>query len=315
MEYGVILPQGWRLDLVGFADAAAAYEAMTQVARDAEALGYHAIWLYDHMHTFPQVTQEITFECWTALAALARDTTRIRIGQIVTCNSYRNPALLAKMASTLDVLSHGRLYFGIGAGWYEHEYRAYGYPYPDALERLRQLHEALQVILAMWTQDEATFEGKYYQIRGAINQPKGVQKPRIPILIGGGGEKVTLKLAAKYADACNVGGGNAELIRHKLAILKQHCEAVGRDYNSIRRTTTIDYCALAETDEAAIAKLTPEQRANLDELRHTQLIGTPEAVRERLAAIEEAGIQETLIRFVDTHERESLHLFAREFLA
>jgi alkanesulfonate monooxygenase SsuD/methylene tetrahydromethanopterin reductase-like flavin-dependent oxidoreductase (luciferase family) len=115
----------------------------------------------------------------------------------VTCNSYRNPALLAKMASTLDVLSHGRLNFGIGAGWYEHEYRAYGYPFPDAPERLRQLREALQIIHAMWEQEEATFEGQYYHVRGAINQPKGVQKSHIPILIGGGGEKVTLKLLAQ----------------------------------------------------------------------------------------------------------------------
>src|SRR5258708_9481612 len=203
MEYGVILPQGWRLDLVGIADPVEAYEAMTQVARDADNLGYDSIWIYDHFHTVPEVTQEITFECWTSLAALARDTKRVRIGQIVTCNSYRNPALLAKMASTLDVLSHGRLSFGIGAGWYEHEYRAYGYPYPDAPERLRQLREALQVILAMWTEDEAVFEGKYYQVKGAINQHKGVPKPHIPILIGGGGEKGALKLIAQYGGARN----------------------------------------------------------------------------------------------------------------
>src|SRR5258708_20954226 len=138
-----------------------------------------------------------------SLAAMARDTRHVRIGQIVTCNSYRNPALLAKMASTLDVLSHGRLSFGIGAGWYEHEYRAYGYPYPDAPERLRQLREALQVILAMWTEDEAVFEGKYYQGKGAINHPKCGQKPHIPILIGGGGEKGALKLIAQYGGARN----------------------------------------------------------------------------------------------------------------
>ena len=315
MKYGVIVPQGWRLDLVGIANPVEAYEAMTCVAREAETLGYHSIWLYDHFHTFPQITQEITFECWMAAAALARDTKRVRVGQIVTCNSYRNPALLAKMASTLDVLSHGRLYFGIGAGWYEHEYRAYGYPYPETPERLGRLREALQVILAMWTQEEAVFEGKYYQIKGAINQPKGVQKPHIPILIGGGGEKVTLKLVAQYADACNVGGGDVELITHKLAVLKQHCEAVGRDYNGIWRTTTIDYCALAETEEAAIAKLTREERADLDDLRRTQLIGTPDMLRQRLAAYEEAGIQETLIRFVDATQLDSLRLFAREFLS
>src|SRR5437764_11793777 len=203
MDYGIIVPQGWRMDLVDIADPVEAYEAMTRVAHEAETLGFHSIWLYDHLHTVPTPTQEVTFESWTSTAALARDTKRVRIGQIVTCNSYRNPALLAKMASTVDVLSHGRLDFGIVAGWYEHEYRAYGYDYHEGPERLRYLREAVQVILAMWTQNEAVFEGKYYHINGAINQPKGVQKPHIPMLIGGGGEQVTLKLVAQSADACN----------------------------------------------------------------------------------------------------------------
>src|SRR5436305_3982633 len=150
MDYGIIVPQGWRMDLVGIPDPIEAYEAMTRVAQEAEALGFHSIWLYDHFHTVPFPSQEVTFECWISTAALARDTKRVRIGQMVTCNSYRNPALLAKMASTVDALSHGRLDFGIGAGWHEHEYRAYGYDYLDAPERLRRLREALKVILAMW---------------------------------------------------------------------------------------------------------------------------------------------------------------------
>ncbi len=181
MDYGIVVPQGWRMDLVDIPDPVEAYEAMTRVAHEAEGLGFHSIWLYDHFHTVPIPTQEKTFECWISTAALARDTKRVRIGQIVTCNGYRNPALLAKMASTVDVLSHGRLNLGIGAGWYEQEYLAYGYPFPDTRERLRRLGEAIQVILAMWTQEEATFEGTYYQVKGAINQPKGVQKPHIPV--------------------------------------------------------------------------------------------------------------------------------------
>jgi F420-dependent oxidoreductase-like protein len=311
MKYGVIVPQGWRMDLVGIADPVEAYEAMTRVAREAEAQGFASIWLYDHFHTVPDPTQEVTFECWSSTAALARDTQRVRIGQMVTCNSYRNPALLAKIASTVDVLSHGRLDFGIGAGWYEHEYLAYGYPYPEAPERLRQLREAVQILLAMWTQEEAVFEGRYYRVRGAINQPKGVQKPHIPLTIGGGGEKVTLRLVAQYADACNIGGDPAT-IRHKLAVLKRHCEDLGRDYNSIRRTTLIDDCAIAETEEEAIAKLSPAQRAQLDELRSEALIGTPAMLRARLAEYEEAGIQEMIVRFVDAPAPESLRLFARE---
>src|SRR5713226_372477 len=311
MKFGLIVPQGWRMDLVGIADPAEAYETMTRVAREAEAVGFDSIWLFDHFHTVPTPTQEVTFECWTSTAALARDTRRVRIGQMVTCNSYRNPALLAKMASTVDVLSHGRLDFGIGAGWYEEEYRAYGYPYPDTGERLQRLHEAVQIILAMWTQEEATFEGTYYQVKGAINQPKGVQKPHIPILIGGGGEKVTLRLVARYGDACNVGGDIATL-KHKFAVLKQHCDELGRDYNSIRRTTLIDDCAIAETEDATIAKLTPAQRNNLESLRQTALIGTPTMIRQRLAEYEAAGVQEIIIRFVDAPQLESVHLFARE---
>lgn len=311
MDYGIIVPQGWRMDLAHIPHAIEAYEAMTHVAHEAEALGFHSVWLYDHFHTFPTPTQDVTFECWTSTAALARDTKRVRIGQMVTCNSYRNPALLAKMASTVDVLSHGRLVFGIGAGWYEHEYRAYGYSYPGTGERLQRLREAIQVILLMWTRDEATFEGAYYQVKGAINQPKGVQKPHIPLLIGGEGEKVTLRLVAQYGDACNF-GGDIPTIKHKLAVLKRHCEELGRDYDSIRRTTLIDDCAIAGTEEAALAKLTPAQLNNLEELRQTQLIGTPAMIRQRLAEFEEAGIQEIIIRFVDATQLESIRLFARE---
>src|SRR5438270_13113252 len=215
------------------------------------------------------------------------------------------------MASTVDTPSHGRLVLGIGAGWYENEYLAYGYPYPSTRERLQRLKEAVQVILAMWTQDEAFFEGQYYQVRGAINQPKGVQKPHIPLLIGGGGEKVTLRLVAQYGGACNVGGDIAT-IKHKFAVLKRHCDELGRDYNSIRRTTLIDDCAIAETEEAAIAKLTPEDRNNLDEFRQTALVGTPEMIRRRLAEYEEAGVQEIIIRFVDATKLESIRLFAKE---
>ena len=311
MDYGIIAPQGWRLDLVDIPDPVEAYEAMSRVAQEAEAQGFRSLWLYDHFHTFHTPKQEITFECWTGCAALARDTQRIRIGQMVTCNSYRNPALLAKMASTVDTLSHGRLELGIGAGWYENEYLAYGYPYPSTRERLQRLQEAVQIILAMWTQDEAFFEGQYYQVRGAINQPKGVQKPHIPLLIGGQGEKVTLRLVAQYADACNIGGDIAN-IKHKLNVLKQHCEEVGRDYNTIRRTTLIDFCAIAETKEAAIAKLNVEERNDLDALLPEALIGTPAMIRERLREYEEAGIQEIIIRFVDAVQLDSIRMFAQE---
>jgi F420-dependent oxidoreductase-like protein len=221
LQIGVSLPQGWNMELAGIKDPIEAYEVMTRVAQTADEVGFASAWLVDHFHTTPRPSQEATLECWTTTAAPARDTRRIRMGQTVTCNGYRNPALLAKMASTVDVLSHGRLNFGIGAGWHKQEYRSYGYDYPQTALRLRRLGEAVQVILAMWTQEEAVFEGTYYQVRGAINQPRGVQHPHIPILIGGGGEQVTLKLVAQYADACNV-FGDLETIKHKFAVLKAH---------------------------------------------------------------------------------------------
>lgn len=312
LKFGLIVPQGWRMDLVGISDPVEAYETMTRVALEAEALGFDSIWLYDHFHTVPTPTQEVTFECWTSTAALARDTNRIRIGQIVMCNGYRNPALLAKMASTVDTLSHGRLNFGIGAGWYEHEFLAYGYDFPDGPTRLRQLRDAVQIILKMWSDDEAIYEGKYHQVRGAINQPKGVQKPHIPLLIGGGGEKVTLKLVAQYADACNVGHLDNEGLERKFSIIKKHCDDVGRDYNSIWRTVLFN-CAIAETDEEAVAKSKPFLRNIPSGRLHEQaLVGTPDTIRQRLAEIEQSGAQEIIIYMPDAAQLESVRMFARE---
>jgi F420-dependent oxidoreductase-like protein len=312
LKFGVTLPQGSVMDLVSIKDPVEAYEAMTRVAQTADEVGFESAWLGDHFHTSPQPSQEVTFECWTTTAALARDTKRIRIGQMVSCNGYRNPALLAKMASTVDVLSHGRLNFGIGSGWYEHEYRAYGYEYPDAPERLRMLREAVQVIRAMWTQEEATFEGKYYQVHGAINQPKGVQKPHIPLLISGGGEKVTLKMVAQYGDACNV-GGDIPTIEHKFAVIKEHCANLGRDYESIRRTST-PFCSIGATDEEARAKIPQAFLSRLGDRLNTGLIGSPDTIRQRLAELEAAGVQELIISFADAVQLDSLRAFAKEFI-
>jgi len=311
LKFGLSLPQGWTMELVSIQDPVEAYETLTRVARTADEVGFESVWLVDHFHTIPQLSQEVTFECWTTTAAVARDTKRIRVGQLVTCNGYRNPALLAKMASTVDVLSRGRLNFGIGAGWFEHEYRAYGYDYPETSDRLRRLREAVQVILAMWTQEEAVFEGKYYQVRGAINQPKGVQKPHIPLLIGGSGEKVTLKLVAQYGDACNL-TGDLPAIQRKLAALKQHCASVGRNYESIRRTVTA-FCCLGETDEQAQAKFPTAFLGR--PVAAGALIGSPRTVRERLTELEEAGVQEVILTFPDVLQLDTLSFFAQECVA
>src|ERR671927_1838589 len=238
--FGVFVPQGWRMDLVEIEDPYEQYEAMTRVARVAEEGGaYDSIWVYDHFHTVPEPTKETTFECWTITAGLSRDTQRIKLGQMVTCNGYRNPALLAKISSTVDVMSHGRLLFGLGAGWYEHEWRAYGYGFPEVPDRMRAFREACEIIHRMWTEDEPVFNGRYYTIDRPINEPKGVQKPHPSFWIGGSGEKVTLRLVARWGDACNI-MGDIETIRHKLDVLKGHCEDVGRDYDEIIKSTGLD---------------------------------------------------------------------------
>jgi F420-dependent oxidoreductase-like protein len=309
LKFGLGLPQGWVMDLAAIQDPVEAYEAMTQVARTADELGFASIWLADHFHTSPRPVQEKVFECWTTTAALARDTKRIRIAQ-VTCNGYRNPALLAHMASTVDVLSHGRLDLGIGAGWYEHEYRAYGYDFPDTPGRLRRLREAIQVILAMWTQEEAVYEGTYYQVRGAINQPKGVQRPHIPLLIGGGGEQVTLKLVAQYADACNINGDISTIVR-KFAVLRQHCDSFGRDYSEIRRTVGA-VCAIGETEAQAREKIPAELLGR--PLFAGALIGTPEIIRRSFDSLEAIGVQEVILSFPDILNLDTLRFFAGEFL-
>ncbi len=307
MQFGVWLPQAWNGDFRESNDPVEAYETMTHIAQTADEAGFTSVWLIDHVDTLPRSSQEIAFEAWTTTAALARDTRRVRIGQLVTCNGFRNPALLAKMASTVDVLSHGRLHFGIGAGWAEQEYRSYGYEYPDAPTRLRHLREAVQVILAMWTQEEAVFEGTYYQVRGAINQPKGVQQPHIPLLIGGGGEKVTLKLVAQYGDACNVSGDIAT-IQHKFDVMRAHCEAVGREYESIHRTSTV-FCSLADTDEQALAQVPAFFRGQMND---RALLGNPETIRRRLGELEAAGVQELIVSFFPRTDPEQLRRFARE---
>jgi len=254
LKHSIFLPAGFGQEFANFTDPVAAFETVLETGRIADEYGYETVWVLDHLLTAPP-SQEYLFECWTTVTALLRETERVRVCQMVSGNGYRNPALLAKMASTVDVIGHGRLTFGIGAGWYEPDYRAFGYEYLDAPDRLRQLREAMQIILSLWTEDQTTFEGRYYQVRDAINQPKGVQQPHIPVLIAGGGEKVTLKLAAEYADVCNV-IDSPDGLRHKFDVLKKHCENVGTDYDGIVRTTTT-ICIIGDTDEEARALVPP----------------------------------------------------------
>ena len=290
IRFGVFVPQGWRMDLVEIPDPIEKYEAMTRAARAADAEeGWDSIWVFDHFHTVPKPELETTFECWTITATFARDTRRVKVGQMVTCNGYRNPALLVKIASTVNVASHGRLYVGIGAGWYEHEWRAYGYGFPERHERMRRFREAVEIIHKMWTEDYPSFHGTYYSIDRPINEPKGVQKPHPPLWIGGGGERVTLKLVAQWGDACNI-GGDLDTVRHKLDVLRRHCDDVGRNYDEIIKSTgvTVHLIENEATAEQETARARGEQ--SYEQYARNTIVGTPERVRERLQPYVDAGI-------------------------
>jgi F420-dependent oxidoreductase-like protein len=278
------------MDLVHIADPIEQWEAMTAVAKAADAGSWDSIWLFDHFHTVPEPTPETTFECWTTSAALARDTRRVNIGQMVGCNGYRNPALYAKMASTVDVASHGRLYAGIGAGWYEHEWRAYGYEWPELKDRMGAFREAVQIIDGMWTQDAFQFKGKYYSVDRPYNEPKGVRKPHPSLWIGGGGEQVTLKLVAQYGDAANIGMGRPEVIREKLDILRRHCDAVGRNYDEIIKSTNMTVFPL--DDGADPEQATERARGGVDWASFSQnaaMIGSDNQIADKISAAIEAG--------------------------
>ena len=205
MRFGLFIPQGWRLDLAGI-DTADQWATMRDLAQYADrGDSWESIWVFDHFHTVPEPTDEATHEAWTLMAAFAASTSRVRMGQMCTCVTYRNPAHMAKVTTTIDVLSGGRAILGIGAAWFEREHNAYGYAFPPLRERFERLEDALRIARAMFTEDEASVEGRHHRVDGLLNRPRPIRGD-IPILIGGSGERKTLRLVAQYADACNVFG-------------------------------------------------------------------------------------------------------------
>ena len=232
MKIGVLVPQGWTGEYDGW-EPRRAWKRSVAVASQADELGFESIWLFDHFHTVPRPRDEITFESFTSLSALAMATTRVRIGHLVICTGYRNPALTAKMISTMDVISNGRMELGIGAGWKRDEWVAYGYGFPDTKERLAILREHLEVISAMLGPGHATFEGERARVREAINVPKPVQRPRVPIMVGGNGPNVTWRLAARYADELNLDGLSPAEVVDALPVIRARCEEIGRDPASL----------------------------------------------------------------------------------
>lgn len=231
MKVGLVVPQGWHSEYKGF-DERAAWLRTVEVAKLADARGFESIWLYDHFHTVPDPTDELTFESFTSLAALAAETSRVRVGHIVLCTAFRNPALTAKMISTLDAISGGRADLGIGAGWKREEWLAYGYGFPETKVRLATLRDHLEVITRMLEAGDtnrAHFKGTYASVAGAINRPKPIQKPRVPVMVGGNGPNVTWRLAAKFADELNLDGKTPAEVAEALPIIASRCEEIGRD--------------------------------------------------------------------------------------
>jgi F420-dependent oxidoreductase-like protein len=291
----------------------ATFDALARHWQAAERLGYDSVWLDDHFYGVVTPPWDDALECWTLMAALARETSTLRFGTLVACNGYRPPALVAKMAASVDHISHGRLEFGLGAGWYEHEFTAYGYDFPSVGTRLRQLDEALHICRLMWTREKATYTGKHYRVQDAWCNPKPVQKPYPPIMIGGGGEKVLLRIAATHADRWNFGGSVADF-RQKLPVLAAHCQAIGRDPASIEKSWFGN--VVIEPDEERLqrrlAKRAARSGAAADQLDQQMIVGTPARVIARINEYVALGVTHFIAMFGRVDRLESTELFGRE---
>ncbi len=288
------------------------YSTLKKVVVECDRLGFDSAWVYDHL----QFTYGPTLECWTVLAALAEATGRIRVGPLVTCNLFRNPSLLAKMAATVDMISNGRLNFGIGACWHQAEAAAYGIPFPRGSVRVEMVDEALQIITKLWTGDEASFKGKYYSVEKAVCLSKPIQQPHPPILIGGGGDKM-LRLIAKYADAWNSGMVSIEGFKEELARLEKACNEVDRDRSTIENTFQ-SRLIIAEDDKSALsrAELWREERGGKpeDDDWKFAIKGSPETCAKMLQAYVDVGVTHFTLLFADVAKLEPLRLFANEVM-
>ena len=313
VTFGVFFPQGWKMELASIPDPQDKWSTAVDTAVLAEELGYDSLWWYDHFHNVPVPAHEAVFECWTTVAAISQRTARIRLGQMVGCNGYRNPALLAKITSTVDVISGGRLDWGIGAGWYDHEFKGYGYEFPPAKDRIGMLREAVEIVKAMWSEPDVSYSGKYFELQGAQCDPKPLQQPHPPMLIGGGGEQLTLRVVARHADASNFGGKPHEWA-HKAEVLKGHCAAVGRDYDEIQKTWSPEVFVRETEDEVAAAGSRSFWGEPVDSWAEGNLVGTPEQVAEKIQAYVDLGCTGFYPWCSDYPDTTTLRLFAEKVI-
>jgi F420-dependent oxidoreductase-like protein len=293
----------------------ATWPGVRDLWRHLDAAGWDAACVTDHFMPNTADARGDTLECWSTLASLAPLTSRMRIGTIVSGNTYRHPAVLAKMAANVDVVSGGRLICGLGASWQENEHRAYGIPFPPMRERLEMLDEACQILRSLWTRDRTTFQGKHYRLDGAPLMPKPVQRPHPELMVGGGGERVTLRIAARHADHWNVWGGPA-ILAGKGRILEEHCGAVGRDPTQIVRSANM--VPLLTDDRAEVERLraTVMRRMGRDEAwaRDVLLAGSASEVTDRVGRLADAGVRMLFIPtlFMPADPRPELDRFIDE---
>lgn len=290
------------------------YRQLKTVVLECERLGYDSVWLDDHL----MYKEDQILECWTALSALAASTSKIRLGTMVTCNAHRNPALLAKAAASLDVISGGRLEFGIGTGIQEAEHLAYGFGFPKPSVRAAQLEEALEVITRLLTKSKASIKGRFYNLKDAVCEPKPIQKPYPPIIVGGAGEKLTLKVTAKYADRFDWGFlPTIEEYKHKLKVLEHHCKVLGRDFSEIERSCwPSGQILIAETQKELNKKIVKHKPAgvSLEDYKKYTLAVTPDECKQQLKVYSELGVTYFMLYFADLPSTDGLKIFAETVL-
>jgi F420-dependent oxidoreductase-like protein len=286
------------------------FEQLKTIVLKCERLGYDSVWLDDHLmnNNWP------ILEPWITLSALSSLTNKIRLGTMVTCNAHRNPALLAKTAATLDVLSNGRLEFGVGAGCQEAEHLAFGYGFPKASVRIEGLGEALEVITRLWTQEKANYKGKHYTLKEAVCIPKPLQKPHPPITVGGGGEKLTMKIIAKYADRFDWGSlSSVEDYKRKLELLQEQCKVIGRNFGEIERSCWPGGQVLIVKNQRELKEMISLRKPSslpMDEFRKGNLFGTPKECRKQLQVYVDLGVTYFMLYFADLPSTDSLELYS-----
>ncbi|MDO3638605.1 LLM class F420-dependent oxidoreductase [Mycolicibacterium arseniciresistens] len=325
MRFGLFIPQGWRLDLIGIAPDEQ-WQVMRDLATYADGTAWDSLWVYDHFHTVPVPTDEATHEAWTLMAAYAATTSRIKLGQMCTAMGYRNPVYLAKVAATTDIISGGRVQMGIGGGWYQHEWEAYGYGFPTAGQRLGMLDEGVQIMRDAWRDGRVTFGGKYYKADDAIVAPTPLQQGGPPLWIAGGGEKVTLRIAAKYAQYTNFTSEPAGF-EHKSEVLAGHCRDVGTDYGKIVRSANFN--AVIGDSEAdvkdRIERIRARQQAKADPGSVDRMLsavsapesasGTTEQVVEKLKRMRDLGCEYAILYFPEAaYDRSGIEKFEQQVI-